>query len=108
MMRSPPTSTRTDTHFPYTTLFRSYLRDESAVPPAMSTAGTLAPVSWQEFLPPDFRSPRLGSYLPQQSDLIRCAPGVRPAMYLTSEEHTSELQSLMSNSYAVFCLKKKT
>src|SRR3546814_12425863 len=99
MKLRPPRSTRTDTLFPYTTLFRSllkvpcqqqsrwhssgkYLRDESAVPPAMSTAGTLAPVSWQEFLPPDFRSPRLGSYLPQQSELIRCDPGVRPAMYL--------------------------
>src|SRR3546814_7059321 len=71
MIRRPPRSTRTDTLFPYTTLFRSGRRARS-------------PARRQH----DTRSPR-----------PRCAR--------RSEEHTSELQSLMRISYAVFCLKKK-
>src|SRR3546814_13378795 len=70
MIRRPPRSTRTDTLFPYTTLFRS---------PRIGTP-------WLE---------------PHPHGLY-----VRPAD-LRSEEHTSELQSLMRISYAVFCLKKK-
>src|SRR3546814_12562435 len=73
MIRRPPSSTRTDTLFPYTTLFRS---------PPCST-------------PPSTRS------LPAASPW--CPPSAP-----RSEEHTSELQSLMRISYAVFCLKKKT
>src|SRR3546814_3028025 len=71
MIRRPPRSTRTDTLFPYTTLFRS-----AAPPPRSSRAkNSRGNTAWT-----------LGR----------------------SEEHTSELQSLMRISYAVFCLKKKT
>src|SRR3546814_8701179 len=90
MIRRPPRSTRTDTLFPYTTLFRSPPWDRPA------------PGRWPA---PQFRS----------GHGIRARPIRRPAapFPLTgatvprSEEHTSELQSLMRISYAVFCLKKK-
>src|SRR3546814_1251614 len=85
MIRRPPRSTRTDTLFPYTTLFRSF--DELA------------------FLERDrFDHTR---YLRPHGDdpLQRHERGVGLPR---SEEHTSELQSLMRISYAVFCLKKKT
>src|SRR3546814_2632795 len=78
MIRRPPRSTRTDTLFPYTTLFRS------AADGAARAAGRLR----CRRLPPRLRR-----------RLLRPHP--------RSEEHTSELQSLMRNSYAVFCLKKK-
>src|SRR3546814_7891563 len=78
MILRPPRSTRTDTLFPYTTLFRSPTRTDSTV----SDAGFLTP--------PDGVHCRVSS----------CSAG-------RSEEHTSELQSLMRTSYAVFCLKKK-
>src|SRR3546814_9901558 len=93
MIRRPPRSTRTDTLFPYTTLFRS------AVPTGRRSAGHhRAGVAhaqrhadgWQ-----DLGRQRSGSLRPQ-------FPAAR-----RSEEHTSELQSLMRISYAVFCLKKK-
>src|SRR3546814_7135965 len=99
MIRRPPRSTRTDTLLPYTTLFRSELPD-----PANRTAG-------------DAMNPldRLSSFyycIPGLSWLSRLSkPGLRRALAVVvairSEEHTSELQSLMRNSYAVFCLKKK-
>src|SRR3546814_2606467 len=75
MIRRPPRSTRTDTLFPYTTLFRS-----SCAPGPPSTA---------------------------RACCTRRAPS-RHCAARRSEEHTSELQSLMRISYAVFCLKKKT
>src|SRR3546814_4646435 len=75
MIRRPPRSTRTDTLFPYTTLFRS----------AAFRAQLSLPVP---------RSHRAGTLL-------------SPPRAVRSEEHTSELQSLMRISYAVFCLKKK-
>src|SRR3546814_3701581 len=79
MIRRPPRSTRTDTLFPYTTLFRSPSR-----PPGRSRRGCLTPGTATE------------------------SPGfVQIFNKLRSEEHTSELQSLMRISYAVFCLKKK-
>src|SRR3546814_2298105 len=77
MIRRPPRSTRTDTLFPYTTLFRS---------PACGLGRC--------------RCPRRGSPSPGAASRWR---GSRRR----SEEHTSELQSLMRISYAVFCLKKK-
>src|SRR3546814_9487813 len=77
MIRRPPRSTRTDTLFPYTTLFRS----------------PLAIRSWFWIMLPPSRS--AGSALLSGWNLFR------------SEEHTSELQSLMRISYAVFCLKNK-
>src|SRR3546814_6558293 len=84
MIRRPPRSTRTDTLFPYTTLFRSHRRGRtSPPPPARRTRNRSA------------ESPRAPP---------RCVRTTRSAR---SEEHTSELQSLMRISYAVFCLKKK-
>src|SRR3546814_7472254 len=73
MIRRPPRSTRTDTLFPYTTLFRSASPNQRPISPVITM------------------------------------PGVAPALIalIRSEEHTSELQSLMRISYAVFCLKKK-
>src|SRR3546814_6652905 len=88
MIRRPPRSTRTDTLFPYTTLFRSqvhlYRRAAAADQPK-------------------------DKLRPHQLQPLRCAD--RPLEFhgpqSRSEEHTSELQSLMRISYAVFCLKKK-
>src|SRR3546814_14656651 len=83
MIRRPPRSTRTDTLFPYTTLFRSQVRARDA----------------------------LGLRSAARRGTQRHHPG-RPGFghhdRVRSEEHTSELQSLMRSSYAVFCLKKKT
>src|SRR3546814_1022229 len=93
MIRRPPRSTRTDTLFPYTTLFRSQGRE--------------AMVS--------FVRSRLGEQLMARghsSSDVEWTNSVLDPKALTicfrSEEHTSELQSLMRISYAVFCLKKKT
>src|SRR3546814_2681243 len=79
MIRRPPRSTRTDTLFPYTTLFRS---DAVAAPAARFRDRHAAPDA-------------------------RGAVEVEEPLRRRSEEHTSELQSLMRISYAVFCLKKK-
>src|SRR3546814_1940354 len=88
MIRRPPRSTRTDTLFPYTTLFRSPCRPDGDIPVA----------DLPDPLPrPAARHPARSCAQP----LDRVARGRR------SEEHTSELQSLMRISYAVFCLKKK-
>src|SRR3546814_4109880 len=98
MIRRPPRSTRTDTLFPYTTLFRSL----AATAPTSMTASTTSPAgSW----PSTARSSPTTTLTP--------VPSSRPSDDLEgrahrSEEHTSELQSLMRISYAVFCLKKKT
>src|SRR3546814_6813010 len=89
MIRRPPRSTRTDTLFPYTTLFRSALG--SGMPRGgggASPRGTRGSPRGRRR-----RSPAAG--------------GSDPARGCRSEEHTSELQSLMRISYAVFCLKKK-
>src|SRR3546814_7552551 len=85
MIRRPPRSTLTDTLFPYTTLFRS--------PKIRSATGSN---SWTGPRAPEFQQLRTRSSL---HDL-----GGKPRS--RSEEHTSELQSLMRSSYAVFCLKK--
>src|SRR3546814_9815837 len=97
MIRRPPRSTRTDTLFPYTTLFRS---------PRVCR----------------YRHPGIAGFCRAEgrytgARLFRTGLPRRPALHLQarrcpeagrSEEHTSELQSLMRISYAVFCLKKKT
>src|SRR3546814_2959329 len=107
MIRLPPRSTRTDTLFPYTTLFRSdcvaLLVAQSvdasqrglALPIAMFVHGQRAPVA----TPPRVKA---GSALRMGWRMAIAAPA-----RTRSEEHTSELQSLMRISYAVFCLKKK-
>src|SRR3546814_3578428 len=98
MIRRPPRSTRTDTLFPYTTLFRSLM--------CALTAGQRG------------RNVLLLDHADRVGAKILISGGGRcnftnlnssPDCFLSrSEEHTSELQSLMRISYAVFCLKKKT
>src|SRR3546814_7921677 len=89
MIRRPPRSTRTDTLFPYTTLFRSW-----------ASMFSVSAWTWDEATGQYY----LHLFDPKQPDLNWENPEVRNAR---SEEHTSELQSLMRISYAVFCLKKK-
>src|SRR3546814_2805844 len=96
MIRRPPRSTRTDTLFPYTTLFRSLatrriMGQSCEFPPGECSYGT-------------------GKVKLRPRQIFRVFPGVgeQPqGKRSRSEEHTSELQSLMRISYAVFCLKKK-
>src|SRR3546814_7118286 len=96
MIRRPPRSTRTDTLFPYTTLFRSDF-DEQLV----ALADKLALTSEQRDLARQrLRDRHLAA--PRPEGRVGALVGV-----IRSEEHTSELQSLMRISYAVFCLKKK-
>src|SRR3546814_9428729 len=92
MIRRPPRSTRTDTLFPYTTLFRSPHRS-----PASTAAISIRPA------PPT--SPSLRATDRVWATIV--AASARIPTTTRSEEHTSELQSLMRISYAVFCLKKK-
>src|SRR3546814_3863752 len=97
MIRRPPRSTRTYTLFPYTTLFRSH------------------PTTWVRRAGVSSKPDRPS--LPHRADAAppvrnpgragRCTAGWKPRPGWRSEEHTSELQSLMRISYAVFCLKKK-
>src|SRR3546814_2977211 len=104
MKRRPPRSTRTDTLFPYTTLFRSFAFVDRAFDQRLGEVE---------------RQPRIGADEHAVAEEDRAA--VRPQLEMAepelfvdqrqrlvrSEEHTSELQSLMRISYAVFCLKQK-
>src|SRR3546814_10099651 len=101
MIRRPPRSTRTDTLFPYTTLFRS-------------RAGFINPhVQRQPLVLRQIDGRGRGAVIDRgepagvavREDVER--PAGLPRVQIRSEEHTSELQSLMRISYAVFCLKKK-
>src|SRR3546814_3646497 len=109
MRRRPPRSTRTDTLFPYTTLFRS--------------GPMVRPGAWRLLWTPARarcrslgRGDRVGKAAKRNVNAVEGRPGGQltwPAALVCSplarsEEHTSELQSLMRISYAVFCLKKKT
>src|SRR3546814_5984286 len=105
MIRRPPRSTRTDTLFPYTTLFRSLEK-------VMITSGWPSPVGASSCCSL-FASSFISGLLSLDSNQ-GSVPSSRyaPSRHLVilknrSEEHTSELQSLMRISYAVFCLKKK-
>src|SRR3546814_8314213 len=96
MIRRPPRSTRTDTLFPYTTLFRSL---HAVMGPNGSGKSTLSYVlSGREGY-----EVTEGEVLYKGKDLLSMEPEERAR----SEEHTSELQSLIRISYAVFCLKQK-
>src|SRR3546814_6634072 len=112
MIRRPPRSTRTDTLFPYTTLFRSV---ELGLPREM--------VYRHPFPGPGLGVRILGEVKREHAELLARADHIfieelrNAGLYdqvsqafavFRSEEHTSELQSLMRISYAVFCLKKKT
>src|SRR3546814_1507400 len=82
MIRRPPRSTRTDTLFPYTTLFRSHLKLSAVIDGLGNIVDRLVPPEGPVHV-------------------------INRRIAMRSEEHTSELQSLMRISYAVFCLKKK-
>src|SRR3546814_8515366 len=96
MIRRPPRSTRTDTLFPYTTLCRS----------SIGSCANLEMVGFKAnricHLPAESLPPKLRWLILTDNQLAAVPDEIR------SEEHTSELQSLMRISYAVFCLKKKT
>src|SRR3546814_7786282 len=106
MIRRPPRSTRTDTLFPYTTLFRS------AGPRAVETEGD---ADADDIVEPGLQRCGHAEIIHGRADddeVRRHQFGDQPVAFgepgvLRSEEHTSELQSLMRISYAVFCLKKK-
>src|SRR3546814_10331536 len=125
MIRRPPRSTRTDTLFPYTTLFRScddpaprarlaaligYAQDRLARHGAIASGSQILPL----ILGDDATTMRVAGALQANGLDVR---GIRPPtvpagtarlrISIRSEEHTSELQSLMRISYAVFCLKTK-
>src|SRR3546814_6826549 len=107
MIRRPPRSTRTDPLFPYATLFRSeavralagrlrFAEAAAGAEPALSSASRLSSCSRAASFSDSF----IGG-------LLRRGAKGAGSRALRSEEHTSELQSLMCISYAVFCLKKK-
>src|SRR3546814_5907670 len=112
MIRRPPRSTRTDTLFPYTTLFRS--RDGEPVPSEVAPhlgvrqrenaihdlVGAENPIS--------HRNRAFGDGVEQYERRRLVTRDAHARALARSEEHTSELQSLMRISYAVSCLKKKT
>src|SRR3546814_8136102 len=113
MIRRPPRSTRTDTLFPYTTLFRSQARQHPGLGPLVEGDDDdrnnqpgqrvgFGVAHGRTFHPVVCRPCSL--VIPSAA---RDLPGRMCDSSLRSEEHTSELQSLMRISYAVFCLKKK-
>src|SRR3546814_9689286 len=109
MIRRPPRCTRTDTLFPYTTLFRS--SDKQKRPsPCSNNLDAAAPCRCRAALRNHVgkrKGAAKGHSVAPKSPLSACYGLARESASARSEEHTSELQSLMRNSYAVFCLKKK-
>src|SRR3546814_3062839 len=108
MIRRPPRSTRTDTLFPYTTLFRSTPHtSEPADPWERLQPRALAP-SPAKAGGEEVRLRATGSRADERTPAVLAGrTGWGGVPLGRSEEHTSELQSLMRISYAVFCLKKK-
>src|SRR3546814_7956475 len=109
MIRRPPRSTRTDTLFPYTTLFRSPNLRRSRLDRKVLKAVVYDHCGAAIANPPDEQR---STIQPSGEAVQRLQPILHRAetddhLSARSEEHTSELQSLMRNSYAVFCLKKK-
>src|SRR3546814_10710184 len=116
MIHRPPTATRNDTLFPYTPLFRS---DRGEPLDAIAHGFThyrltLLPLRWREVAPRAFVRDNEALRWVARDELsalgipapIRTLPEAQPRHDHRSEEHTSELQSLMRISYAVFCLQK--
>src|SRR3546814_3514452 len=107
MIRRPPRSTRTDTLFPYTTLFRAG-GIEQIIAAIIIKAERQGPVKERPAARDGCGADRIALVGRQQFSSHRPRPGLlKNNIRLRSEEHTSELQSLMRISYAVFCLKKK-
>src|SRR3546814_10403884 len=107
MIRRPPRYTRTDTLCPYTTLFRS---DRTRRPRHRARAPPAPPCPGPPPRPAASRraaAPKLIPAFPSSPCYQHRAPPQAGRCQPRSEEHTSELQSLMRTSYAVFCLKKK-
>src|SRR3546814_1660860 len=118
MIRRPPRSTRTDTLFPYTTLFRSdhcdryrkptgHANGRSKVAPSETGHGMPSPAEpgcWPSSISEETVSAWRRDSINGRIFACRTSGVMAPTR---SEEHTSELQSLMRISYAVFCLKKK-
>src|SRR3546814_8203972 len=123
MIRRPPRSTRTDTLFPYTTLFRSARpqRERVAQLPLLNQRRTAPMKTCRKIAaglllltaalpavasahPPIAAEAAAANFEQDRADILAMAGNYRVSR---SEEHTSELQSLMRISYAVFCLKKK-
>src|SRR3546814_2805668 len=111
MVRRPPRSTRTDTLVPDTTLFRSAALESAGAHYESLYYVTLT------FLPPPDQADTAGRALVERSDDAKGRDWRQAlASFIAetdraldrSDEHTSELQSLMRTSYSVFCLKKKT
>src|SRR3546814_6241507 len=120
MIRRPPRSTRTDTLFPYTTLFRSSTDARLALLRPAYFLGIFADALSMSILPEVVQDTVAAAGLPSgwvslpfTLFFVGLTVALLPASYVTgrielrSEEHTSELQSLMRISYAVFCLKKQ-
>src|SRR3546814_6296016 len=123
MIRRPPRSTRTDTLFPYPTLFRSVIIDDLYQRVLGRAADPEGKAYWLRVLASGVRTETVGISFYGSREYFDRMGGAEPfvrALYDNllhrqadaggldrSEEHTSELQSLMRISYAVFCLKKK-
>src|SRR3546814_5657818 len=101
MRRRPPRSTRTDTLFPYTTLFRSLNWASEGVGATAAALVDLSTVAGNKISNPPWVKFQSAGWVNFPS-----APTARLQNHRRSEEHTSELQSLMRISYAVFCLKQ--
>src|SRR3546814_8034219 len=97
MIRRPPRSTRTDTLFPYTTLFRSNFVFVDEPDDELQSSSEAIGAKYPNNMSASYSS--VANFLPPAIVTWRSKD--------RSEEHTSELQSLMRSSYAVFCLKKK-
>src|SRR3546814_4334304 len=122
MLRRPPRSTRTDTLFPYTTLFRSLLVDfrrdivagrhmrDDICDVALDGGGgdPVRLIIGDLLLPPPVGLGDCAFHRSGHPVAIEDHAAFHVAGRARSEEHTSELQSLMRNTYAVYCLKKKS
>src|SRR3546814_4206930 len=113
MVRRPPRSTRTDTLFPYTTLFRSITDDRGQrgayLVAHIGQKRALGLIGFIRFAARHFQLASAQCHALLELHILLLDQTVqRGGLQHRSEEHTSELQSLMRISYAVFCLKKKT